>query len=106
MTAPSCGSQHHNPRVQSLCGYRAALIHPILDRMTMATPSGTCMLADGHQMPVLGLGVWQIPDGRECIDAVRMALEAGYGCPSIGEPMRRAYELNRNRSIRAQLTEG
>jgi diketogulonate reductase-like aldo/keto reductase len=35
-------------------------------------------LADGNEMPVLGLGVWQIPDGPECVNAVRWALEAGY----------------------------
>jgi diketogulonate reductase-like aldo/keto reductase len=29
-------------------------------------------------MPVLGLGVWQIPAGPECVNAVRWALEAGY----------------------------
>ena len=29
-------------------------------------------------MPLLGLGVWQVPDGRECEDAVRWALQAGY----------------------------
>ena len=29
-------------------------------------------------MPVLGLGVWQIPSGPECESAVRWALEAGY----------------------------
>jgi 2,5-diketo-D-gluconate reductase A len=29
-------------------------------------------------MPMLGLGVWQVPDGRECEDAVRWALELGY----------------------------
>jgi diketogulonate reductase-like aldo/keto reductase len=36
------------------------------------------LLADGQQMPMLGLGVWPIPDGPECVDAVRWALEAGY----------------------------
>ncbi|HXW58662.1 MAG TPA: aldo/keto reductase [Solirubrobacteraceae bacterium] len=36
------------------------------------------VLADGSEMPLLGLGVWQVPDGRECIDAVRWALELGY----------------------------
>jgi 2,5-diketo-D-gluconate reductase A len=36
------------------------------------------VLADGSKMPLLGLGVWQIPDGPECVDAVRWALEAGY----------------------------
>jgi 2,5-diketo-D-gluconate reductase A len=27
---------------------------------------------------MLGLGVWQVPEGRVCVDAVRMALELGY----------------------------
>src|SRR5215213_7692727 len=36
------------------------------------------VLVDGHAIPLLGLGVWQVPDGRECEDAVRWALEAGY----------------------------
>src|SRR5436190_2863286 len=35
-------------------------------------------LADGNEIPLLGLGVWQVPDGRQCEDAVRWALEAGY----------------------------
>src|SRR4051794_2345829 len=35
-------------------------------------------LADGHTMPLLGLGVWQVPNGPECEDAVRWALELGY----------------------------
>jgi diketogulonate reductase-like aldo/keto reductase len=35
-------------------------------------------LADGHQMPLLGLGVWQVPAGPECVNAVRWALELGY----------------------------
>jgi 2,5-diketo-D-gluconate reductase A len=35
-------------------------------------------LADGNEIPLLGLGVWQIPDGPECVNAVRWALEAGY----------------------------
>jgi diketogulonate reductase-like aldo/keto reductase len=29
-------------------------------------------------MPVLGLGVWQVPNGPECENAVRWALELGY----------------------------
>jgi len=29
-------------------------------------------------MPTLGLGVWQVPDGPECENAVRWALELGY----------------------------
>ena len=35
-------------------------------------------LADGNSIPMLGLGVWQVEDSRECVDAVRWALEAGY----------------------------
>ncbi len=35
-------------------------------------------LADGTEVPVLGLGVWQVPDGPECENAVRWALQAGY----------------------------
>jgi diketogulonate reductase-like aldo/keto reductase len=35
-------------------------------------------LADGNSIPVLGLGVWQIPDGPTCVKAVRWALELGY----------------------------
>jgi 2,5-diketo-D-gluconate reductase A len=29
-------------------------------------------------MPMLGLGVWQVPNGPECVNAVRWALELGY----------------------------
>jgi 2,5-diketo-D-gluconate reductase A len=36
------------------------------------------LLADGNRIPLLGLGVWQVPNGRECVDAVRWALELGY----------------------------
>ena len=35
-------------------------------------------LRDGTLMPLLGLGVWQVPDGPGCVSAVRWALEAGY----------------------------
>jgi diketogulonate reductase-like aldo/keto reductase len=36
------------------------------------------VLADGNEVPLLALGVWQVPDGPECENAVRWALEAGY----------------------------
>ena len=43
------------------------------------TPDGRArVLADGNQMPMLGLGVWQVPSGPECVNAVRWALESGY----------------------------
>ncbi|MBV8733398.1 MAG: aldo/keto reductase [Solirubrobacterales bacterium] len=35
-------------------------------------------LADGNEIPLLGLGVWQVPNGSECVKAVRWALELGY----------------------------
>jgi len=51
----------------------------MLVRMNAATAGGeTRLLADGNQVPVLGLGVWQVHDGPECVNAVRWALEAGY----------------------------
>ena len=49
----------------------------------MANVSGadaphTRVLADGNEIPLLGLGVWQTRDGPECVNAVRWALELGY----------------------------
>ena len=36
------------------------------------------MLADGNRMPLLGLGVWRVPNGPQCVNAVQWALELGY----------------------------
>jgi diketogulonate reductase-like aldo/keto reductase len=36
------------------------------------------VLADGNQMPMLGLGVWQVPTGAATVNAVRWALDLGY----------------------------
>ena len=36
------------------------------------------VLADGNEIPLLGLGVWQVPNGPDCENAVRWALELGY----------------------------
>lgn len=47
-------------------------------RETVAADPAESTLADGAQLPLLGLGVWQVPNGRECVDAVRWALELGY----------------------------
>lgn len=46
--------------------------------LTQETDDRTLVLADGNHIPRLGLGVWQIPDGPGCVDAVRWALELGY----------------------------
>jgi diketogulonate reductase-like aldo/keto reductase len=46
---------------------------------TFVTPDGLArVLADGSKMPMLGLGVWQVPNGQECVNAVRWAIELGY----------------------------
>jgi diketogulonate reductase-like aldo/keto reductase len=36
------------------------------------------LLSDGSELPMIGLGVWQVPDGPTCVNAVRWALELGY----------------------------
>ena len=36
------------------------------------------VLSDGHLMPMLGLGVWQVRDGAQTVNAVRWALDLGY----------------------------
>src|SRR5205823_8478312 len=48
------------------------------ESMPEATVAAVRRLADGNEMPVLGLGVWQVPNGPECENAVRWALELGY----------------------------
>jgi diketogulonate reductase-like aldo/keto reductase len=45
---------------------------------SLMTEERARVLADGTRMPLLGLGVWQVPNGRECENAVRWALELGY----------------------------
>ena len=44
----------------------------------MPIESPSRRLADGSSIPLLALGVWQIPDGHGCVNAVRAALDAGY----------------------------
>jgi diketogulonate reductase-like aldo/keto reductase len=58
------------------------------------------LLSNGSRIPRLALGVWQVPDGRSCVDAVLWALEAGYrhidtaqayrNEASVGEALRRS----------------
>ncbi len=49
-----------------------------MSRPVVRTDGRARVLADGSQIPLLGLGVWQVPNGPECVDAVRWALELGY----------------------------
>jgi 2,5-diketo-D-gluconate reductase A len=43
------------------------------------------LLAHGNQMPMLGLGARQVPDGPECVNAVRQALDLGYRHPDTAQ---------------------
>jgi diketogulonate reductase-like aldo/keto reductase len=45
---------------------------------TVTADGRAVQLADGNQLPMLGLGVWQVPYGTACVNAVRWALELGY----------------------------
>jgi 2,5-diketo-D-gluconate reductase A len=45
---------------------------------TLTTDGQARVLADGSEMPLLGLGVWQVDHGDETENAVRWALELGY----------------------------
>jgi 2,5-diketo-D-gluconate reductase A len=56
-------------------------------------------LADGNAIPLLGLGVWQVPEGPETENAVRWALELGYRHIDTAQ----AYENEKSvgRAIRA-----
>jgi diketogulonate reductase-like aldo/keto reductase len=45
---------------------------------SLTTDGRARMLADGHEIPLLGLGVWQVQPGDEAENAVRWALELGY----------------------------
>jgi methylglyoxal/glyoxal reductase len=38
----------------------------------------TAKLANGVEMPFLGLGVWQVGDGSEVVETIRTAVSAGY----------------------------
>jgi 2,5-diketo-D-gluconate reductase A len=58
---------------------RATRCMPDSGRSASLTADGRGrVLADGMVMPLLGLGVWQVPDGPECVQAVRAALDLGY----------------------------
>ncbi len=53
--------------------------HGAVSEPSASTPGSPFReLEPGIRMPMLGLGVWQLPDGKETENAVEWALEAGY----------------------------
>jgi len=46
--------------------------------VTLTADGHARLLRDGNELPLLGLGVWQVRRGRETENAVRWALELGY----------------------------
>lgn len=49
-----------------------------MSKLPHSTDGRVHVLADGNRIPMLALGVWQVPNGPECVAAVRWALGAGY----------------------------
>src|SRR5947208_16177936 len=46
--------------------------------VTLTADGHARLLRDGNELPLLGLGVWQVHPGQETETAVRWALELGY----------------------------
>ena len=44
----------------------------------MSSQKDTYKLANGVEIPCLGFGTWQTPDGETAVNAVRCALDSGY----------------------------
>jgi diketogulonate reductase-like aldo/keto reductase len=61
------------------------------------------MLADGGEMPLLGLGTWQL-DGQECYDSVYTALKLGYRLIDTAQAYRNEHEVGR--AIEMAMKEG
>src|SRR2546422_4738558 len=49
-----------------------------MSTISKSTDARVRVLADGTQIPLLGLGVWQVANGPTTVNAVRWALELGY----------------------------
>jgi diketogulonate reductase-like aldo/keto reductase len=52
-------------------------------------------LSNGAEIPLLGLGVWQVNDGRECERAVTAALETGYRLIDTAQAYRNEASVGR-----------
>src|SRR3981081_2206316 len=49
-----------------------------MSTISNTTDARVRVLADGTKIPLLGLGVWQVPNGPTTVNAVRWALELAY----------------------------
>ena len=49
-----------------------------MSTISNTTDARVRVLADGGRIPLLGLGVWQVPNGPTTVNAVRWALDLGY----------------------------
>jgi diketogulonate reductase-like aldo/keto reductase len=49
-----------------------------MEAKTVTEDGRARILADGNEIPLIGLGVWQVPNGPETENSVRWALELGY----------------------------
>lgn len=63
--------------------------------MTANEPQVTRTLSNGTEIPVLGLGVWQVNDGPECERAVTAALEVGYRLIDTAQAYRNEASVGR-----------
>lgn len=63
----------------------------------------TITLLNGVEMPLLGLGTWQL-DGHVCVDAVSSAIELGYRAIDTAEAYRNEKEVGV--AVKAQLEKG
>src|SRR4051794_30501481 len=63
--------------------------------MTANSSQPTRTLWNGTEIPVLGLGVWQVDDGPECERAVTAALETGYRLIDTAQAYRNEASVGR-----------
>ena len=69
----------HSPGRMALTRRLSAMDEEVNPTVTTDSPEArTLALSDGNQIPLLGLGVWQIRNGPSTVNAVRWALELGY----------------------------
>ena len=63
--------------------------------MTANNSQPTRTLSNGTEIPLLGLGVWQVNDGPECERAVTAALETGYRLIDTAQAYRNESSVGR-----------